>query len=106
MFRDVLYSRDHRSWFRNHELASRPRQVSRCSCESFVSEIRTANRRLTGYTRMSLQVYEGGGFTAIYGPEGTKLAQAKDQFSEEIVTADLDMDQIHLHKQMADCIGH
>ncbi|OCF40821.1 nitrilase [Kwoniella heveanensis CBS 569] len=50
--------------------------------------------------------YEGGGFAAIYAPDGTKIAQAKDQFVEELVIADVDLDKIHRHKQMADCIGH
>lgn len=49
---------------------------------------------------------EGGGFSAIYAPDGTKVAQSKDQFSEELVIADVDLDDIHRHKQMADCIGH
>ncbi|ORY27096.1 putative nitrilase [Naematelia encephala] len=49
---------------------------------------------------------EGGGFTAIYGPKGDVLARSKDQFSEELVIADVDLDDIHRHKQMADCIGH
>ncbi|WWD08563.1 hypothetical protein V865_006675 [Kwoniella europaea PYCC6329] len=49
---------------------------------------------------------EGGGFAAIYSPNGTILAKSKDQFSEEIVIADVDLDDIHRHKQMADCIGH
>jgi nitrilase len=49
---------------------------------------------------------EGGGFTAIYAPNGRKIAQSKDQFSEELVTAEIDLDDIHRHKQMADCIGH
>lgn len=35
---------------------------------------------------------EGGGFAAIYAPDGQKLAQAKDQFVEETVIADVDMD--------------
>ena len=48
----------------------------------------------------------GGGFTAIYAPDGTKIASSKDQYSEEIVMADIDLDDIHRHKQMADCIGH
>ncbi|WWC66719.1 uncharacterized protein I206_100624 [Kwoniella pini CBS 10737] len=48
---------------------------------------------------------EGGGFTAIYAPDGSILAKSKNQYSEEIVTADVDLDDIHRHKQMADCIG-
>ena len=106
MLRDVLYSRDVCSWLRDHEPTSHLGEVSRCSCEAFVFIVRAAYRTLTSSARLFFQVYEGGGFTAIYGPEGTKLAQARDQYSEEIVTADLDMDQIHLHKQMADCVGH
>lgn len=56
--------------------------------------------------RTHRQPIEGGGFTAIYAPDGHKIAQSKDQFSDEIVYADVDLDDIHRHKQMADCIGH
>ncbi|WVQ82903.1 hypothetical protein IAT38_005039 [Cryptococcus sp. DSM 104549] len=49
---------------------------------------------------------EGGGFSAVYGPDGTVLAKSKDQFSEELVVADIDLEKLHRHKQMADCIGH
>ncbi|OWZ68537.1 hypothetical protein AYX15_00711 [Cryptococcus neoformans] len=49
---------------------------------------------------------EGGDFSAIYNPSGRKVAQSKDQFSEELVIADVDLEEIHRHKQMADCIGH
>jgi nitrilase len=49
---------------------------------------------------------EGGGFAAIYAPDGRKLAQATDQFTDQLVTATIDLDDIHRHKQMADCIGH
>ncbi|GAA5893600.1 hypothetical protein JCM6882_007860 [Rhodosporidiobolus microsporus] len=37
----------------------------------------------------------GGGFTAIYGPNGSIIARAKDEATEQIVTADLDFDDIH-----------
>ncbi|UOH79475.1 hypothetical protein LQV05_000480 [Cryptococcus neoformans] len=47
---------------------------------------------------------EGGDFSAIYSPNGRKVAQSKDQFSEELVIADVDLEEIHRHKQMADCI--
>jgi nitrilase len=50
--------------------------------------------------------HEGGGFSAIYGPTGKKLAQSKDQFSEELVIADVDLDDIARHKQFLDCTGH
>lgn len=49
---------------------------------------------------------EGGDFSAIYSPSGRKVAQSKDQFNEELVIADVDLGEIHRHKQMADCIGH
>lgn len=49
---------------------------------------------------------EGGDFSAIYSPSGRKVAQSKDQFNEELVIADVDLEEIHRHKQMADCIGH
>ncbi|OCF78379.1 nitrilase [Kwoniella mangroviensis CBS 8886] len=42
---------------------------------------------------------EGGGFAAIYSPNGTILAKSKDQSSEEIVIADVDLDDIHRHEQ-------
>ncbi|TYJ58725.1 hypothetical protein B9479_000561 [Cryptococcus floricola] len=49
---------------------------------------------------------EGGGFAAIYHPSGETIAQSKDEFSEELVIADIDLDDLHRHKQMADCVGH
>ena len=49
---------------------------------------------------------EGGGFSAIYAPDGQKIAQSTDQYKEQLVIADIDLDDIHRHKQMADCIGH
>jgi hypothetical protein len=33
------------------------------------------------------------------------LAQANDPERDEILIADIDLDEIHIAKQMADCIG-
>ena len=51
------------------------------------------------------QDFTGGGFARIFSPTGNLLAQADDPERDEILTADIDLDEIHIAKQMADCIG-
>lgn len=48
----------------------------------------------------------GGGFTKIYGPEGTLLASAPDETYEGLVVADLDFSLIAIAKSAADPVGH
>lgn len=42
-------------------------------------------------TPAHVQVGHGGGFAAIYGPDGNMIARAKDQFCEQLVIADIDL---------------
>jgi aliphatic nitrilase len=49
---------------------------------------------------------QGGGFTQIYGPEGSVLAQPLDEHEEGILYADLDFSLIAIAKSAADPVGH
>jgi len=49
--------------------------------------------------------FAGGGFARIFGPNGDLLASAQDAETEQVITAVIDLDDIHLAKQMADCVG-
>ena len=48
----------------------------------------------------------GGGFTAIYGPDGRKLTPDVAPDWEGILYADLDMEEIGFAKSVADPVGH
>lgn len=48
----------------------------------------------------------GGGFTAVYGPDGRKLTKDIPKDWEGMVYADLDMDEINYAKSVADPVGH
>lgn len=56
------------------------------------------------HKRQLLQL--GGGFTQVYGPEGSVLAKSLDEHEEGIVYADLDFDLIHIAKASYDPVGH
>ncbi|MGY1669715.1 carbon-nitrogen hydrolase family protein [Geodermatophilus sp. SYSU D00710] len=49
---------------------------------------------------------QGGGFTRIYGPEGTELAEPLPEDAEGILYADLDPALIAIAKSAADPVGH
>jgi aliphatic nitrilase len=49
---------------------------------------------------------QGGGFTQIYGPEGSVLAEPLDEHAEGILYADLDFSLIAIAKSAADPVGH
>jgi nitrilase len=49
---------------------------------------------------------QGGGFTRIYGPEGSPLAAPLAEDEEGIVYADLDFSMIAIAKSAADPVGH
>jgi nitrilase len=49
---------------------------------------------------------EGGGFTRIYGPDGSPLAQALPEKEEGILYADIDLGVIALAKAAFDPVGH
>ena len=48
----------------------------------------------------------GGGFTAIYGPDGKKLTREVEPDWEGILYADCDFEQIRFAKTVADPVGH
>ncbi|GAA6019153.1 hypothetical protein JCM10207_006561 [Rhodosporidiobolus poonsookiae] len=49
---------------------------------------------------------EGGGFSAIFGPDGRRLTDPIPHTAEAILYADIDLDDCLRVKQMADCVGH
>jgi nitrilase len=49
---------------------------------------------------------EGGGFTAIYAPDGQQISQALPEGQEGLVYADIDLGMISLAKAAADPAGH
>jgi nitrilase len=49
---------------------------------------------------------QGGGFTRIYGPEGSELAEPLAETEEGILYADLDFSLIAIAKSAADPVGH
>lgn len=51
-------------------------------------------------------VQPGGGFSMIFGPDGTPLVEAAPAGVECILQADIDLQQIDYAKAMADPVGH
>jgi nitrilase len=49
---------------------------------------------------------QGGGFAAIYGPDGVPLTKLTSPSEETILYAELDLDAIRTAKLMADPVGH
>ena len=49
---------------------------------------------------------QGGGFTQVYGPEGSVLAEPLPEHEEGILYADLDFSLIAIAKSAADPVGH
>ncbi|ODA81260.1 hypothetical protein RJ55_04224 [Drechmeria coniospora] len=50
--------------------------------------------------------FAGGGGSAIFGPDGSRLSDPVDDTMETILYADLDLDQLLHVRMFADCIGH
>ncbi|KAJ7583575.1 putative nitrilase [Mycena floridula] len=48
----------------------------------------------------------GGGFAAIYGPDGIQLTPQTDPAQEVILYADIDLDAVNMAKLTADPVGH
>ncbi|KAJ5368358.1 aliphatic nitrilase [Penicillium cataractarum] len=48
----------------------------------------------------------GGGFSAVYGPDGRQLSEFIPSTQEGIVYADLDLDEIHKSRAFVDLCGH
>lgn len=54
----------------------------------------------------TLAAPQGGGFAAIYSPDGSQLTPTTDPGEETIVYADVDLDDIRTAKLAADPVGH
>jgi nitrilase len=48
----------------------------------------------------------GGGFSRIFGPDGSPIGEPLDEFTEGLVVADIDLAMIDLAKNAADPVGH
>ncbi len=48
----------------------------------------------------------GGGYAAIFGPDGRKLSKDMPELQEGLVYADLDMDEVLKSKSFGDTCGH
>jgi len=73
------------------------------ACCHVVSEKGAEIMKMTGFPWFS---FPGGGFTAIYGPDGSTLAQADDPGVEQIVYADISLNKIDEVKRVADITGN
>jgi predicted amidohydrolase len=73
------------------------------ACCHVVSEAGAEKMRLTGFPWF---VFPGGGFSTIYGPDGSTLARAEDAGVEKIVYADISLAKIDEVKTVADIMGN
>ncbi|KAK7062815.1 hypothetical protein VNI00_000308 [Paramarasmius palmivorus] len=68
--------------------------------------LRPENAALCGLEGVPLNPAKGGGFAAIYGPDGRQLTPPVNPGEETILYADLDLDQIRTAKLLVDPVGH
>ncbi|KAK7062813.1 hypothetical protein VNI00_000306 [Paramarasmius palmivorus] len=68
--------------------------------------LRPENVSLCGLDGTPLNATKGGGFAAIYGPDGAQLTPPVDPGEEKILYADIDLDQIRMAKLLVDPVGH
>ncbi|KAK7062812.1 hypothetical protein VNI00_000305 [Paramarasmius palmivorus] len=68
--------------------------------------LRPENAALCGLEGTPLNATKGGGFAAIYGPDGRQLTPPIDPGEEKILYADVDLDQIRMAKLLVDPVGH
>ncbi|KAJ7071154.1 carbon-nitrogen hydrolase [Mycena amicta] len=73
------------------------------ACCHVVSKDGADKMKLTNFPWFT---FPGGGFTAIYGPDGSILSKAADAGVEEIVYADISLSQIDEVKMVADIMGN
>lgn len=76
------------------------------TCTQVLSEKGKAN---TGLSEMTSGVWgktPGGGFTMIYGPDGSELTEPLDSGAEGIVYAEIDLADRAKAKQNLDVVGH
>lgn len=65
-----------------------------------------ANVERTKLKDFAYAVAPGGGFSMIYGPEGSELVKALDPGEEGILYAEVDLAKRGLAKQNLDIVGH
>uniref|UniRef100_A0A0W0F0T2 CN hydrolase domain-containing protein n=1 Tax=Moniliophthora roreri TaxID=221103 RepID=A0A0W0F0T2_MONRR len=68
--------------------------------------LRPENAALCGLDGTPWNPKKGGGYAAIYGPDGVQLTPPVDPGEEKILYADIDLDHIKTAKLMADPVGH
>ncbi|KAJ8081147.1 hypothetical protein PM082_017990 [Marasmius tenuissimus] len=68
--------------------------------------IKPENAALCGTLGTPFDAKEGGGFAAIYGPDGRDLVQTLPAMEEGILYADIDLDDLLTAKLMVDPVGH
>ncbi|KAJ6519694.1 carbon-nitrogen hydrolase [Mycena sanguinolenta] len=73
------------------------------ACCHVVSEAGAEKMKLTGFPWFT---FPGGGFSHIYGPDGSILARADDAGTEQIVYADISLSKIDEVKTVADIMGN
>ncbi|KAL0061309.1 hypothetical protein AAF712_011887 [Marasmius tenuissimus] len=68
--------------------------------------IKPENRGLCGIEGTAFDIKEGGGFAAIYAPDGRDLVKPLASTEEGILYADIDLDEISTSKLVIDPAGH
>lgn len=76
------------------------------TCTEILTEKGKANTKLSEMGSGSWGKAPGGGFTMIYGPDGSELAKPLDSGKEGIVYAEIDIADRDKAKQNLDVIGH
>lgn len=72
-------------------------------CCQVVSEVGAEKMKVLGYPWFT---FPGGGFSVIYGPDGSALTELVDPGKEVIVYADISLDKINEVKLVADIMGN
>ncbi|KAJ7454011.1 carbon-nitrogen hydrolase [Mycena galericulata] len=73
-----------------------------CSTQMLSSK----NAELCGVKGTPYETSHGGGFAAIYGPDGTQLTPPTKPDEETILYADIDLDAVKMAKLLGDPVGH
>ncbi|ESK92265.1 nitrilase [Moniliophthora roreri MCA 2997] len=68
--------------------------------------LRPENAALCGLDGTPWNPEKGGGFAAIYGPDGRQLTPPIDPGEEKILYADVDLDHLRMAKLVVDPVGH